>query len=679
MRKMTTWMIACLTIINTTRAFPYQVRSMDTNGFIIENLASISMYDLSWKIVAYINLTDYMSELGKINCYTKQVEELCDLLGTHRSKSCNLIPEQLDLIMKDANSLGGLLPIKQSASRKKRALLEFIGEIQSSLFGTLAASDGRFYNEQIQRLAANQIQQQDLIKKQTTVLKSSIETQTVAVRAQIAQGKIFQSKMIQLSDSLRQLTGKMNNEFQVIEQVQQVDELITYTILMAQRCKEKLIHLTQALTSKHGGPSIPTLVRPETLWRELKDIENRKHSDTSLPTELTRETLFQYYTIGSPKIGISDGLLIIKFEIPLVNAQKFTIQKITPVPIKIGEGLFSILVPEHELIALSEDNKSFADIAEQELGHCVKVPNKGYACPDLPIFQTEMNPSCDLAILTNNTQLMKSCQTRVLKIQNELWLTLLSRFSWVFTVNAPTSATITTEDNKKYYTTLKDSGVLTLESGASLRTEAVKVSAPVHESMDLEVKFMASNNTPVYKFDPSKDIKIDIPTAPQLIKLATLEKLKKITRDIKEIQELEKKPLLEMLTKNESGIKYYTSLVGGVVMGLIALYLIWRFRCCSILRCCCNVCKRSKKDTGRKGRRPEIEIIHMPEIKGKHDTNLQGIHDDTYEVPIKIKHNELEKQRSPRTQPPAVPRNNKIATHPLEILREEDYQLGNIV
>lgn len=85
-------------------------------------------------------------------------------------------------------------------------------------------------------------------------------------------------------------------------------------------------------------------------------------------------SLIQYYKIGSPKIGMVDWTLIIKFEIPLVGRAKFLVIKIAPALIKKGKGLFSMLVPSHDIVALAEDGKSFAMLKEGELNHCVKIP-----------------------------------------------------------------------------------------------------------------------------------------------------------------------------------------------------------------------------------------------------------------------------------------------------------------
>lgn len=310
--------------------------------------------------------------------------------------------------------------------------------------------------------------------------------------------------MDQLSKSLGQMMGTVNVEFRWMESLQQLDELITFTIMIANRCKERFQRLIQALTSIHNEPNFPVLVKPETLWKELQNIENQKRSEISLPLDLKRDTLYHYYNIGAPKVGIVGAVLIIKFEIPLTNTQTFNIFKITPVPMRIEDNLFSILVPEHELVALSEDRGSFADISESELNHCIKIPTKGFACPDLMIFRTDSNPSCETAILTNNTKLMSVCQNRVLRIETELWLTLQSKSSWIYSINKPTIAEISTEHGKKFQTELKDSGIITLVLGSRLETISVKIRAPATRVSEVEIKFVAGSQVPIFDFNTTE-------------------------------------------------------------------------------------------------------------------------------------------------------------------------------
>lgn len=77
----------------------------------------------------------------------------------------------------------------------------------------------------------------------------------------------------------------INTEFKMVEEIQQLDELTTYiySILVAQRCKERFQLLAEALTANNNGPNFAMLIKPETLWTELKVFENHKQQDTELP------------------------------------------------------------------------------------------------------------------------------------------------------------------------------------------------------------------------------------------------------------------------------------------------------------------------------------------------------------------------------------------------------------
>lgn len=647
--------IMVLLLCNMVSGFPYHIKEVEKNAFVVEEIGKIQMYEDTWTLVVYVNISSYMEELNNIIHYEMELEKLCDYLKDHPSKSCDLIPEQLKLVIKDTTSLSSLLPGVQENKRKRRGLFNFIGDFQSIMFGTLSESDARFYDEQISRLAANQIQNNDLIKKQTSIMKASIAAQAEATQKQMNQSRIFQQKMVQLGGCMKQMMSKVNAEFKIIQETQQLDELITYTILRAERCKGRFLHLIQALTSKNNDVNLPVLLKPETLWAELQKINNNKHTETSLPTELNRDTLYQFYNIGKPQIGRVGQMFIIKLEIPLVNKQHFTIQKITPIPVRMAEGLFSVIIPNYDLVALSEDHQSFAEISEHEVEHCTRVPSKGLVCPDLPIYKVDAYHSCETAVLLNNTNAMTICKSKILHVQKELWIALNSKFSWIYAVNKPTLALVATDLKKKQNAELENSGIITLEPGARLETEAVKIRAPIYGNSEVELRIITGNKIPNFNFD-TKQIKINIPAAPQLIKLASVEKLKKITRDLEDLEKDQEEPLLEMLRRNDKNSLTWSSMAV-VVITVLAAIVLWRLGCCPTCKQMCKLCK--KKETER--RKPEIEIIHMHQSITK---NTKTDVEDFYEIP-------MEKTRvsvkPPQIRPPPVPSSGRQEVIPQTI------------
>lgn len=70
------------------------------------------------------------------------------------------------------------------------------------------------------------------------------------------------------------------------------------------------------------------------------------------------------------------------------------VNKITPAPIKCG-AVYHSSAYSHDIVALAEDGKSFAMLTEDE----VKTPGKGFMYPDIPVFNTELNPSYKMALV----------------------------------------------------------------------------------------------------------------------------------------------------------------------------------------------------------------------------------------------------------------------------------------
>lgn len=292
------------------------------------------------------------------------------------------------------------------------------------------------------------------------------------------------------------------------------------------------------------------------------------------------------------------------------------------------------------------------------------------------IFKTKSNPSCEISILTNNTELMSICKNRVLRIETELWLTLQSKSSWIYCVNKPTIAEISTEYGKKYQTELRDTGIITLIPGSKLETISVKIGAPANSISEIEIKFVAGSKIPVFDFNTT-EIKINIPDAPKLITSTTLSKLKKITKDIADLEVQQEIPLLKMLKENNFSTNLWIS-SSAMVLFVIILFIIWRLGCCPSISFCCKICRsccrrRSTEKQNTNNQHIEIgrpEIIHMPEMMQMSEMKSQIKQETIYEVPINI---QRETQSVPRTQPPPVPKvNNQRVQSVVQVAKNMD-------
>lgn len=285
---------------------------------------------------------------------------------------------------------------------------------------------------------------------------------------------------------------------------------------------------------------------------------------------------------------------MIKFEFPLINLEEFNILKITPVPMKIKKDLFGIMIPKHEMLALTKDSLTFSDFSETELSHCTKIPKTGYACPVLPNFQTNTSPSRDVAIVMNNNESMKLCQTNLIKINKELWIALHSKDMWAFSVVNPIIGIVTTSQLKKHKVELKGSGILTLEPGAELKTDFVTLKSPIDTISEIDITFVVSQMDTSLNLK-AEEIKINVPISPNLINMMSWDKLRSLTKDIDVLELAVKEPLETIEHKKELNLWKYTTSGGFIGIIILGGCLLWKLNCITQIYKWCTICKKNKK------------------------------------------------------------------------------------
>jgi hypothetical protein len=69
-----------------------------------------------------------------------------------------------------------LIGEKREPLRKRRGVLNFVGEISKILFGTLGSDDADYYNEQIRHFEENSEDMTSLMKQQLSIVKASLGT-----------------------------------------------------------------------------------------------------------------------------------------------------------------------------------------------------------------------------------------------------------------------------------------------------------------------------------------------------------------------------------------------------------------------------------------------------------------------------------------------------------------------
>jgi len=127
------------------------------------------------KLVIKVDVGALEIRFQQLQDYTNQMKDHCQTLIGNIQQTCINV---LQIIDKDNAKLALLLTHLRTVyknSNKRRGLIDAIGTISKTLFGTMDADDEKVINEQLKLLANNQQTLQHAIKNRLKILQGTID------------------------------------------------------------------------------------------------------------------------------------------------------------------------------------------------------------------------------------------------------------------------------------------------------------------------------------------------------------------------------------------------------------------------------------------------------------------------------------------------------------------------
>lgn len=164
---------------------PYQISMMShESGMYFENQGSLRLTNSDWKFLVYIKLNYFnLRTLNTIEFYNKTLGLRNKLASAYRAKfedDCKhfrIISSSLEKeVFRKRFFMLQSIDESELSPRVKRGLINLVGNIQKTLFGTLDNTDAELYNKQIEKLQISNVNILRIIKKQTSILRTTENT-----------------------------------------------------------------------------------------------------------------------------------------------------------------------------------------------------------------------------------------------------------------------------------------------------------------------------------------------------------------------------------------------------------------------------------------------------------------------------------------------------------------------
>ncbi|KAL4152823.1 hypothetical protein QTP88_000656 [Uroleucon formosanum] len=164
---------------------PYRIsRLTQENGMYFENQGPLRLTNSDWKLLIYVKLDNFNQRTKDTMDFYKRTLIICNDLtiayeGMFKT-TCDNFKLTSNSLKREVSRIRFYMlqsiDETDTVTREKRGLVNLVGRVQKTLFGTLDDTNAELYDRQIEKLQSSQQNLLKIIDKQTSVLKATANT-----------------------------------------------------------------------------------------------------------------------------------------------------------------------------------------------------------------------------------------------------------------------------------------------------------------------------------------------------------------------------------------------------------------------------------------------------------------------------------------------------------------------
>jgi hypothetical protein len=430
-------------------------------GIYYEKIGRLHHVESNWKLVIKINITSLTNRLSQLQHYIQKTENQCKLLAFADRETC----QNFNAIIAKGYQRTNRLITRISSTYKvpklqKRGLIDGIGSVAKSLFGTMDANDEKLINEQLTILHNSQQLTQHAIKNQIKIINATI--------AHIDDTE----KTIQNNEYiLANATKKLRTQLLDNERRTSIDEhFIVINAILADLNRDAE-DVLEYLVSIEKGILHPRLTPVDQIIEYLKDAISQLPEGLYFPFRVKYEewsTIKKSATISAYSDNVNIYTILI---FPLISLPKYEILNVIPIPIPNHDNIFTSIKVNNPLIAVDTERHTYIVPTLTDIQQCIKI-NTEYLCMrNYPTYRINTNSICEIELYLENKQSYKNCNIQYIASNNTIWIALNNPNTWIYSAPNKLTATIDCKDHGIIKRKIENTGKIILKNNCKIIAE----------------------------------------------------------------------------------------------------------------------------------------------------------------------------------------------------------------
>ncbi|KAL4127330.1 hypothetical protein QTP88_011505 [Uroleucon formosanum] len=448
--------------------------------------------------------------------------------------------------------------------REKRGLINMVGHVQKTLFGTLDDEDGETYNTQIRELQNSRVGMLKIIDKQTSILKLTNSA------FKDAQGMEIQLKSLNITcKNLETSLKRVWDQIDLLEIRTTITNLITTLLLLLQQLVFETDMVGEIIFAAQNGIIHSGIISTRELRMQLRDILISLPGQLKLPFDVNAISLYELSKTSKLAIVYMNGTLVFELIIPLLNPVELTLYHMIPLPVR-REKLYMHLTPEFEYMAISKTHEYYLTISVTHLMKCRELTSITM-CPETqPLRIGSAGLPCEVELFMKPTVVPATCTVKYLEITRSIYHKLKYHNKWIYIINTLDDVAVTCDqsDNAKNIQ-LRGVGIFTLSEQCRAHTPQVVLTPSRHLKSVQYLDFIPPVNIPNVKIPLVPSFKFDnlLNHQTSIIKLnhisdfsKTIEELENAVQDEKNRSILQTTSVKKIFLKAPSRIEIFKNM-----------------------------------------------------------------------------------------------------------------------
>lgn len=297
-------------------------------GIYFEAISTIKLYNTQWTIATFVNLSALQEEwqhirtmVDKVGTICTNIQELNNTVTIHPyynsyytepfsmpwddyfqlALNCGAMHHQITIIAKEIEEYN-VQHFRDNRLRRKRGLLNIVGELSRDLFGTLSHEDATNFLQMFKKLDTDGANNIRIINKQTSLIQSNFNLIKETRRSAEESDTQLLGHIQEVNRTIESMRQNFRNAQYAIILKAQSQDMMTFLIMLMQSYQTKQKNFLEALSLATKGGNSPIIIPPEVFMNELIKIRNAiSGKNIDLPIPLIKDNLAHYYQLASPQ------------------------------------------------------------------------------------------------------------------------------------------------------------------------------------------------------------------------------------------------------------------------------------------------------------------------------------------------------------------------------------------